>query len=322
MRLLVLTLAALFLSISLSGQKNDSLEVKKAIPDNQGDTAYSHADNILPDTVVGKSDTINIRLGNKKVRIIENGDKTSVIVKEKDEEFEEGDKRLDFDWEWDDEEENEDKSNTKFKGHWAGFEFGLNNYVDKGFSLNRSSESDFLDVNSGRSWNFNLNFAQYSIPFYSTRFGALTGLGLEWNNYHFSNANSIIKNPSLKQIEALPISGSIKKNRLQTLYLTIPVLIELQLLKKDRSDRIYFSGGFIAGLKLASQTKYKVSENGGIRSETDWDDYYLQPFRYGVTARAGYKLVKVYFNYYMTPLFIDGQGPEIYPVAYGLCLTF
>lgn len=265
-------------------------------------------------------DTTTIRVGEKQVKIIESEDETVVIVDEKsDDSDEDSDFKKNWDFDWDNDKP---KRSGKFKGHWAGFEFGLNNYVDANFSLNRTAESEFLDLNTAKSWNFNVNFAQFSIPAIGNRFGFLTGLGLEWNNYHFSNNNTIYKNTTTGIIEPLPVTSSIKKNRLQTMYLTIPLIMELQILEGGRSDRIHLAGGVIAGLKMYSATKVKVSETGGTRASKDYSDYYLTPFRYGVTARAGYKLVKVYFNYYLTPLFLDTRGPELYPVALGLALTF
>lgn len=307
MRTFLLVLIAVFSNYILFGQSSDSLKTEKSLVD-----------------------TTKIQLGDKEVKIIEEDGETIVIVDEDTEVIREPnnsdvsdndwdyDKEWDFDWE----KEKKRKRHGKFKGHWAGFEFGLNNYVDQNFSLVRTAESEFLDLNTGRSWNINVNFAQFSIPTIGNRFGFVTGLGFEWNNYHFSNPNSIIKDPITGSIQPLDISGTITKNRLQTMYLTIPLILELQILKGSRSDRIHLAGGVIGGLKLYSQTKYKLSENGGTRTEKDWSDYYLHPFRYGVTARAGYKLVKVYFNYYLTPLFIENRGPELFPVAMGLAITF
>lgn len=307
MRTFLLVLIAAFSNYILFGQSSDSLQTKTSVVD-----------------------TTTIQLGDKEVKIIEENGETVVIVDEDTEVIREPENSEVSDKHWDDHKEwdfdwknnRKKKRNRKFKGHWAGFEFGLNNYVDQNFSLVRTAESEFLDLNTGRSWNINVNFAQFSIPAIGNRFGFVTGLGGEWNNYHFSNPNTIVKDPGIGTIRPEDIHGSIQKNRLQTMYLTIPLLVELQLLNGSRSDRIHLAGGVIGGLKLYSQTKYKLSESGGTRTEKDWSDFYLHPFRYGVTARAGYKLVKLYFNYYLTPLFIENRGPELFPVAMGLAITF
>jgi hypothetical protein len=268
--------------------------------------------------VVKSGDTTFITLGNKKIKIIEQNGETEVKIINKDEV---GDEQEDYEGDDYDSEENkeEEKSWKDFKGHWAGFEFGLNNYVDKDFSLNRTPENEFMDVNTGKSWNFNLNFAQYSAGFGTDHFGLVTGMGLAWNNYHL-NDSSIQKLD--RTIAARGIPESTTKNRLQSTYLTIPLLLEIQFPGEDRNDRVYLSAGVIGGIKLFSNTKVKYVEDGINRKEKIKSDYYLVPLRYGFTARAGYKALKLYVNYYPTPLFMAGRGPELYPVAGGLVISF
>jgi hypothetical protein len=254
-------------------------------------------------------DTTYIKLGKKRIQIVEEDDETSLNIK---------------DLEVDDydafEDELPDKSWKDFKGHWAGFEVGLNNFVNKDFSLNRNAESEFMDINTGKSWNFNLNFAQYSLGFGSYRIGLVTGLGLEWNNYHFNNDNSVEKLNGEILPKAIP--PTTYRNRLQTTYLTVPFIFEYQFPGKSRNDRVFIGAGVIGGLKLFSNTKIKYTEDGSKRKSKDKSDFYLAPLRYGFTARAGYKMVKLYADYYPVPLFLENRGPELYPVAAGLLISF
>ncbi len=268
--------------------------------------------------VVKKGDTTFITLGNKKIKIIEEDGETQVKIQDKDLTDEESDEEFEEDYDSDEPFE-KGKGGKDFKGHWAGFEFGLNNYVDKDFSLGRSTENEFMDVNTGKSWNFNLNFAQYSAGFGTDHIGILTGMGVEWSNYHLSDS-SIQKLDG--DIAAREIPESTTKNRLQTTYLTIPLLIEVQFPGKKRDDRVYLSAGVIGGVKLFSHTKIKYVEDGIDRKEKIKSDYYLSPLRYGFTVRAGYKALKLYANYYPVPLFMADRGPELYPVAAGLVVSF
>lgn len=97
--------------------------------------------------VIIKGDTTYISFGNKKIQIIEKDGQTDVKIKDK----QPGDAE-DYDFKKENEESarEEDKENDRperpgkdFKGHWAGFEFGLNNYVDNKYSLSRSPQSSF-----------------------------------------------------------------------------------------------------------------------------------------------------------------------------------
>jgi len=207
--------------------------------------------------------------------------------------------------------------NNRFRGHWSGFEFGLNNYFTEDFSM--TPEDPYMEINTGKSWNFNLNFAQLSLPLVRDRFGLVSGLGLEWNNYHFANANSIYKDQLSHTIKSLDLSGeALKKNRLQTTHLTVPLLLEVQL-DGPNNQRIAVSGGVIAGVKLGSHTKYKTGDD----KQKNKDDFYLQSFRYGFTTRINYDGFGFFFNYYNVPLFLDGKSnSKLYPFAAGMVLSF
>lgn len=279
--------------------------------------------------VVTRGDTTYISFGNKKIQIIEQDGQTDVKIKDKspnedDFTFKEDDQ--DRDKEANNEEGEHKHSGKKFKGHWSGFEFGLNNYMDQDFSFSRSDESSFMDINTGKSWNFNWNIFQYSLGLGTDHVGLVTGMGLEWNNYHFKDTTSIHEENS--DVAPLVFSDNIErdnilKNRLQTTYLTVPIILEGQFFNKPRNKRLYAGVGVIGGIKLFSNTKVKYVENGVDQKYKNKQDFYLSPLRLGVTARLGYRALKLYANYYITPLFIEDKGPEkLNPVAAGLVVSF
>jgi hypothetical protein len=216
-------------------------------------------------------------------------------------------------------EENEDSKTGKFKPHWAGFEVGLNNYVNSNRSMSLDNSMSYMDLNTSRSWNFNINFMQYGFGLIGDKIGLVTGLGAEWNNYHFDNDNSITKVNGIIAPLDLTSYTDIRKNRLQTTYLRAPLLLEFQI--PAGKKRIYLSAGPVAGVKVFSNTKIVYKENGDKQKVKDRDDYNISPLRYGFTARAGYRGLKLFANYYMTPLFEANKGPEIYPFSVGLTLA-
>lgn len=283
--------------------------------------------------VVQKGDTTFISFGGKEIQIVEQNGETDVKIKDKKSgeedfsfDFPEDDDGDDDDDDWDFEDLEFDNGKKKFKGHWTGFEFGLNNYMDADYSLTRSDASEFMDINTGKSWNFNWNILQYSLGFGTDRIGLVTGLGLEWNNYHFKDTTSIIERND--NIEPFAFSSGIqmediKKNRLQTTYLTVPLILEGQFLGNKRSKRAYMGVGLITGIKIGSNTKMVFTQNNIPQKIKNKQDFYLSPFRFGLTARLGYKALKLYANYYLTPMFLDGYGPEqLNPVAAGLVVSF
>jgi len=262
-------------------------------------------------------DTTRIKLGKKGIIIIEGDKETQVKIKDL-EEVEE--------WEQDVENENEAQPETeetenekvKFKPHWAGLEVGINNYVNNNMSLSLANSMSFMDLNTGRSWNFNINFLDYGFGLCTDKIGLVTGLGLEWNNYHFDDNNNIQKVDGVIESLLLPYPD-IKKNKLQTTYLRAPLLLEFQIPAGEK--RIYLSAGPVIGVKLGSNTKIVYKENGDEQKIKDKDDYNISPIRYGFTARAGYRSLRIFANYYITPLFETGKGPELYPFSIGLTLV-
>jgi hypothetical protein len=214
-----------------------------------------------------------------------------------------------------DEETNSKKPGRKhFKGHWAGIEVGFNNYMTSGNSV---SIPDYMSLHSGKSKNFNLNFAQISLGM-TRRVGFVTGLGLNWNNYVFSGNNNIQKMAD-GMISVLDTSLILKKSKLTTLYLDLPFLFEFQIPADNHHLNIAF--GPIGGLKLLSHSAMTFENDDKIKSDSDFS---LNLLRYGFTARIGYENFNIFGTYYMTPLFQENKGPggiDYYPFEIGIAFT-
>lgn len=256
-----------------------------------------------------KDDTTNIRFKRKTVKIVEDDGETKIFVKKH--------RKDDWDFFWDDDD--------RFKGSWSGFSIGASNFVDKNFSLSRDGADQYMDLNTSRSWNMNLNFAQYSVNLINNKFGLVTGLGLEWNYYRFDNDNSIQEDAN-GVIESVDLSVTepdwdIQKSRLNTTYATVPLLLEFHSSEYQHSGFV-FSAGLIGGIKLGANTKVVYKENGDKNKDKTKDDFNLSPFRYGVHAKIGFGDWLVYGTYYLTPLFESDKGPELYPISVGIALSF
>jgi len=314
--LIAIVLAGMLFSPAFTQEDSSSqiIEDVVIVSDEPGETIVTI--NSEEETLIEEnSDTTRIKVGKKGVVIIEGEKGTQVNI----EDIEENDEDFDFDEECD--EDSDDDDFGKFKPNWTGFEIGLNNYVNSSGSMSLDNSMSYMDLNTSRSWNININMMQYGFGLGTDKIGLVTGLGLEWNNYHFDNNNTIQKvNGVIEPIEDLDLLyPNIQKNRLQTTYLRAPLLLEFQI--PAGKKRIYFAAGPIAGVKLFSNTKIVYKEDGDKQKMKDKDDFNLSSLRYGFTARAGYRGLKLFANYYMTPLFESGKGPELYPFSVGLTLA-
>ena len=265
-----------------------------------GDSTYVKLGKNKMLEVYDHPDSTRIRVGNKEISIVENNNKADIHIG-----------RV---------HDHERHYSDKFRGHWTGFEWGLNNFLDEDLTLSREGDANYMDLNTSRSWAINLNFAQFSLGFGTSYFGAVTGMGFEFNNYFFDNNNTIDEIDD--QVVGVPLDGTnLSKSKLTTTFLRIPLILEGQFPRANRGKRVFVSAGLISGFKLGSHTKYVYTSNGKDKSK-DKDDFNINPFRYGLTARLGYGCVSIYGDYYITTMFIREKGPELHPFNVGLALTF
>lgn len=273
-----------------------------------------------------QGDTTTVKIGKKQlVKVIEGNDTTIVSVGKKGLKIVESNNDISVDFmednELDDLNNKKNRSGRDFNGHWKGLAIGMNNYFTSDYSFSLPAEAQFMELNTGKSWGVDINFLQYDIGFGTDKIGLVTGLGFEFNNYRFDGQNSLTKDPVSGEIVSLEYDPtvSIDKSKLATTYLTAPLLLEFQI-PVSGNKNLFISGGVIGGLKIGSHTKVIYKEGGSKQRDKIRNDFNLSPVRYGVTARVGYRALKIFANYNLTPLFEKGKGPELYPVSIGLIL--
>ena len=302
------------LSIFSIAYSQDPIEKLKALESK--DSTLKQTSDTLKVTNIEKvqSDSTKIRIGRKQITIIDENGNTTVKIPSKN--------KYKDDWDI------EFHHKSSFTGHWSGLEFGINGFMDKNQSTTMKNDKAWLDLKQARSWNFNLNLLQYSIGFGTDKIGLVTGMGLEFNNYHFSNDISLKVDKTtgsptygMTVVDSSYILGgyNVQKTKLSTTHLTIPLLLEFQIPTGEHGHRIYISGGVIGGLRIGAHTKV-VYEDGGRQKDKNREDFNLATFRYGFTARIGYRGLKLFANYYPVALFESGKGPEVYPFSVGLVL--
>jgi hypothetical protein len=325
---------------AVPAQELDSLEnIMQNKNQQPGETLDQESKSYAPVIVDENGDEVKIRLGEKEVvRVVEADDSTYVVVgANKIFELTEqpdstsirvGDKVITI-------VENDGNSTIhynhmndswpaksgRFRGHWAGFEWGINNFLDDDMTLSREGDEQFMDLNTDRSWNINLNFAQFSMGFGSKYVGLVTGLGFEFNNYFFDGNNSIVEQDDYAVADTLDPSN-LAKSKLTTSYLRVPLLIEVQFPRTVRSKRVHISTGIVVGLKLGSHTKVMYKDDNGKDKDKNNDDFNISPFRYGLTTRIGFGSMSIFGDYYFTPMFIADKGPSLHPFSVGLSFSF
>ncbi|MGI5914076.1 MAG: outer membrane beta-barrel protein [Bacteroidales bacterium] len=215
-------------------------------------------------------------------------------------------------------------SNRKmFKGHWVGFGGGFSNYLASDLTLTMPAEIDYMTLNSGKSFNYHLNFTQLSVGL-TRHIGFVTGLGLSWDNFRFEGQNNIQKNegaPNSEFLFADPANNSmIKKSTLNVAYLQLPVMFEIQI--PAGWSILNFSAGPFGAIKVGSWSKIVMKGGEVFKNDSDFNFNMLMA---GATARIGFGYFQAYANYYMTPLFLENKAPggeNLYVFDVGLAISF
>jgi hypothetical protein len=255
-------------------------------------------------TIEDSDDETIIRVGKKALKVIDADNDTEAPVEEEDN----GEAR------------HHGQGRKGFSGHLGGPELGYNSYSTGRWLNNDMPLEGYLDLNTTKSTNFNFVFPAVNLGI-TRHFGLVTAIGINFNNYRFDGNNTIMVDGEGIVTPAYPADPiRYEKSKLATVYGFIPVMLELQV-PVSHGSTINLGAGVIGAVKLGSHTKV-VYFDDGKQKDKNRDDFSLNVLRYGVTARAGYEMVQVYGTCYLSPMFENGKGPELYPFEIGIALTF
>jgi hypothetical protein len=173
------------------------------------------------------------------------------------------------------------------------------------------------DSVSDNFFNLGVNFSGfYNYPLGKSNFSFAIGAGLGSHNY---KTDALLSEDTASISGFYPIETNFKKNKITYTYLDIPVEFRYHFKNGIRS-----AIGFKAGFLIESHSKYVGDDylNGGNeRLHVKIKDVpNITDFRYGVTARFGWKFINLTGFYSLTSLFNEGKGPEMYPISVGISL--
>ena len=284
-----------------------------------------------------ESDTTSVNVGSLHVEVVE-GDTTKVTV---------GNHILivddDGNVKW------ERCKKPRFNGHWGGFELGINGYVTPDFNTSWGAENDYLNLRYEKSIAVNLNIYEQNIALNKDKnIGLITGIGFAWNNYRFNPPTYL--EPTSPELEGYYMEGvSVRKTKLTAMYVTVPLLFEMQTKNPKRINRFFFSVGGLISARISSHTKIYFNEankeyelkvpgsgdpgdfkpGGPYRTPNTYDrnivksfrSFYLQPVKFDASLRIGYGILSVFGTYSLNTLFQSGRGPELYAWTIGITLV-
>jgi hypothetical protein len=279
-------------------------------------------------------DSVRVRMGRMDIEVKENPDTVRIRA---------GNRIIIIDEEGDVKYQRNKKH--KFNGHWAGFDIGLNGYVNSDYNMNFPKEYEYLDLRMEKSIAIGINFFEQNIRLAKNqKWGMLTGLGLGFNDYRFLKPTRLSMDSSSLQ-GYLHEGISIRKSKLSIMYLTLPLLFEFQTDPWCRKTSFHFGAGMIMSTRLMSHTKIYYNEYNKEHTLVQWDpetnayqpaftsvspngpkvkdygDWFLRPFKFDATVRVGWGIINLFATMSVNSLFRDDKGPELYPWSAGISLV-
>jgi len=206
----------------------------------------------------------------------------------------------------------------KFKGHWAGVDFGFNMFLNEDYE---GYDYEFMENDIFRSNSTYINLIQQSIGLQRKRntIGLVTGLGMHFQSYRLDDNTTIKRLENGIIVPEKLYFDDNQKSKLSIFSLNIPVLTEFQIPINHFENRIYISGGMYMGIRLMSHTKIKYRKEQKEKLKVP-DHYSLQDLKYGFMIRSGYRWINFFATYELTTLFKDEKGPELTPFTIGITL--
>ena len=144
-----------------------------------------------------------------------------------------------------------------------------------------------------------------------TKLRLITGPEVAWNNFMFTDRNTLVEQNGQVVIE--PANVDLRRSKLVTTQLNLPLMLNLSF-----SSGFNWSVGAYAGMRLDSYTKVKPEGGSTARNH---NSYNLNPIRWGLTTELGFRgTSKLFFRYEPNSPFRAGQGPDTSVWAVGIKL--
>lgn len=205
---------------------------------------------------------------------------------------------------------------SKLSTNWGIVDLGISQFNDKTNyaqaisqgDLGAGANEDWFDLRNGKSINVNIWFFMQRLSLINHYVNLKYGLGLELNNYRYSENIKYQKDAS-----PLVVMDNVnyKKNKLAADYLTLPMMLNFNL-TPNRRHGFGFSVGASAGYLYASRQK-TVSNDFGKKK--DKDNFDLRKWKVSYIGELSLGIVKLYGSYATQSMFENGIDHTPYNVG-------
>lgn len=201
--------------------------------------------------------------------------------------------------------------------HFKGLYLGVAGLRNPQNSLNLGPSQ--IELNYARSFNWQINLFEKSVPIVKEYVKLSTGVGLNLSSYQIANNLNLVKGPN-DVLELPDPTKNFDKNKLRVGYITVPLLIGFST-TQDQEKGLKIAAGIQGGYRIQGNIKQKYEQNGETFKPKYRSDLYLNDFTYSAIARIGIDKIVLYAEYGLQPLFESGRAREMYPFSIGIRLV-
>jgi len=302
------------------------------------DSSVTRVDVFMDTTIlkssVNGSDTIQVKIGNMKIVILDSKDMTDLDqLKALEGELPKGQRKIIIDerviienddelaeqnWDTDD---NCDNCITSGDGNaiWSGLGVNVNGFMNTNKQLASTTELSFLTLDPSKSIGFQFNFAEKRFPIIKDYLGVVTGLGINWNRYAIKGDYDFsVVNDTLV---ATATGVNYSKNILSSTYLQAPLLLQIST-SKNANQAWNISAGIVGGIRIDARQMQKWEADDKKNKDKTKDDFQFNPFQASLMATVGYGDWSLYMTYGLSDVFNEGAAPKVRGVNAGILLSF
>lgn len=207
------------------------------------------------------------------------------------------------------------KRQYAMKSHIGGFGWGFATLTD-GVNINNVSGVQ-LDLN--RSYEYNYNIIEHITPLFFNYLGLSSGLGFSWRYYYLDNKTFLKEENNLVTVVNGDPLSRYKYSRLSNWYLTVPLMIELQLFKSSKR-KPYLAAGLNGNVRLTTSYKTKFVNSMGSTIYTKQRGMNVLPLSLDYVVQAGMGKISVYGKYSPVGIFESGKGPDVQHASIGFLI--
>jgi len=207
---------------------------------------------------------------------------------------------------------------------WAIIDLGVSNYADntdytgvEAQDYAPGANETWLDLKPFISRNVNIWFVTQQFNLINHYVNFQYGLGLELNNYHYKQPvryqaiTEAVHNSPVMYLDQTN-NRSYRKNKLAADYITVPIMLNLNL----TPTRLYpfeISAGVSVGYLYSARNKFINSDEGKSKVRGDFD---LRPWKLAYMGELNLGVLRLYGSYAFKSMY--KRGLDITPYTFGV----